>query len=88
MVQAPAGGGEEPVRPAVMPQPVHPRGGKHPAHRSRAGAATRPTAKPTKVANVRPEKHGRNASTNRNNDFGNCGVNTSLVTTSRIHPHA
>ena len=33
VVGTPAGGGEEPVRPAVMPHTGHPRRGQHPAHR-------------------------------------------------------
>jgi hypothetical protein len=32
LIETPPGGGEEAMRPAVMPHPSHPRGGEHPAH--------------------------------------------------------
>jgi hypothetical protein len=69
-----------PLTPAaeIMPQTVR-----------RAGVAINPTVIATKVANVRPEKHGQNTSNNRCNDFGASTVDTATDhDPAGLHDHA
>ena len=45
LVGAPAGGGEEPVRPTVMPEAFQPGAQQHPADGSAAGLGDQPEGK-------------------------------------------
>jgi hypothetical protein len=85
LVGAPPGGGEEPVRPAVMPHRAIPAPVSI-AHTVRpAGAATSPATSTTNVSKPGAVKHGRNGSTMRINDPGRLPTEASAALSSKRH---